>query len=443
MQHRPKNFKMPHWPVPRGNRDMNLGLDRMKLLMAKLGNPHKNLPPIIHVGGTNGKGSTLAYLQAMFESAGYTVHKYISPHLMNFNERITLGGNLISSDLVDQFAEECRHVSENEDIPMTFFEGITAIAFLAFSRLPADVLLLEVGMGGRFDATNIVEAVIASVITSISFDHVEHLGNSITSIAKEKAGIIKANSFCVFSWQVSEAMDILIKEANTMGCERYACGYDWIFNKNSDESLSITFDNQQFIFPKPSLLGIHQYINASTAAMAGIKLIDYFPKLSLKSISDGISRAVWPGRMEQIKVGVLSKILPTNIELWLDGAHNEAGAQMIIATLQNMYPQGIIYAIHGRTIHRDMKIFLKHFQGVIELVSCIEIMGEPDAEDPNRIKNACEELGIQAIVSDSIKDAVRDIAKYHLEKYGLETLGRIIICGSLFLAGDVMLANKI
>jgi dihydrofolate synthase/folylpolyglutamate synthase len=441
MHHRPKHFKMPHWPVPRGNKDMNLGLDRMKLLMAKLGNPHKNLPPIIHVGGTNGKGSTLAYLQAMFESAGYIVHKYISPHLINFNERITLAGDLISSDLIDELAEECRYFSDNEDIPMTFFEGITAIAFLAFSRFPADVLLLEVGMGGRLDATNIVEEVIASIITSISFDHVEHLGNSITSIAKEKAGIIKPNSFCVFSWQVSEAMDVLMAEANKIGCERYACGYDWIFHKNSDESFNIVFENQQLTLPKPSLIGVHQYINASTAAMAGIKLIDCFPKLSLKSISDGVSRAVWPGRMQQIKVGVLSKILPKNIELWLDGAHNEAGAQMIIATLQHMDPQGVIYAIHGRTIHRDMKIFLKHFQGVVELVSCIEIMGEPDSEDPNRIKNACQELEIQVIVSDSIKDAVQDIVQYHLKKYDLKILARIIICGSLFLAGDVMLAN--
>ncbi len=442
MQHRPKHFKMPHWPIPRGNRDINLGLDRMRLLMAKLGNPHKKLPPIIHVGGTNGKGSTLAYLQSMFESAGYSVHKYISPHLINFNERITLAGNLISTELVDQFAEECRYVSEKEDIPITFFEGITAIAFLAFSRFPADVLLLEVGMGGRLDATNVVEEVIASIITSISFDHIEHLGNSITSIAKEKAGIIKPKSFCVFSWQVSEAMDILIEKAKEVDCKRYACGYDWIFNRNSDESFDIAFDDRQLTFPKPSLVGIHQYINASTAAMAGIKLMDHFPKLSLEHISSGISRASWPGRMQQIKIGVLSKVLPSNIELWLDGAHNEAGAQMITATLQNMEPEGVLYAVHGRTIHRDMNVFLKYFQNIVELISCIEIMGEPDSEDPHRIKNACEELGIQAIISDSIKDSVKDIVRYHSEKYGENVLGRIIICGSLFLAGDVMLANK-
>lgn len=434
---------MPHWPIPRGNRDINLGLERMRLLMSKLGNPHKNLPPIVHVAGTNGKGSTLAYLQAMFESAGYKVHKYISPHLVNFNERITLAGNLISSEMVDQLAEECRYVSENEDIPISFFEGITAMAFLAFSRIPADVLLLEVGMGGRLDATNIIDDVLCSIITSISFDHMEYLGNSITAIASEKAGIIKPNSFCVFSWQVSEAMKVLIDKADEVGVERYACGYDWNFNKNSDDSFDVLVDEQTFNFPKPSLVGIHQYINASTAAMAALRLNEVFPNLSFDHICNGLKAATWAARMQQIKVGVLSSILPQNFELWLDGAHNEAGAQMLITSLQTMKPEAVIYAIHGRTIHRDMKVFLQHFVGVVELISCIEIMGEPDSENPNRIKDTCDELGIKAIVSDSIKDAVLDIVKYHQKKYGEKILARIIICGSLFLAGDVLLANKI
>jgi dihydrofolate synthase/folylpolyglutamate synthase len=442
MQHRPKHFKMPHWPIPRGNRDINLGLERMQVLMEKLGNPHKKLPPIIHVAGTNGKGSTLAYLQAMFESAGYKVHKYISPHLVNFNERITLAGDLISSEMVDQLAEECRYVSENEDIPISFFEGITAMAFLAFSRVPADVLLLEVGMGGRLDATNIIDDVICSIITSISFDHMEHLGNSITAIATEKAAIIKPNSFCVFSWQVSEAMKILIDKADEVDAERYACGYDWNFIRNQDDSFDIIVADQRFNFPKPSLVGIHQYINASTAAMAALRLNEVFPTLSFDHICNGLKAATWAARMQQITVGVLSSVLPQNFELWLDGAHNDAGAQMVITSLQTMKPAAVIYAIHGRTIHRDMRVFLEHFIGVVELISCIEIMGEPDSEDPHKIKDTCDSLGIQAIVSETIKDSVLDIIKYHQNKYGNKSLARIIICGSLFLAGDVLLANK-
>ena len=442
MHHRPKYFKMPKWPIPRGNRDINLGLDRMKLLLEKLGNPHKSLPPIIHVAGTNGKGSTLAYLQAMFESAKYSVHKYISPHLVYFNERITLRGQLISNAMVDELAEECRYYSEHDDIPITFFEGITAMAFLAFSRIPADVLLLEAGMGGGLDATNIVEDVLASVITSISFDHMEFLGDSIPKITYEKAGILKKNGLAIFSWQLNEAMEILLSTAKSLDCETYACGDHWHFNKHSDGTFDIVLGKDTLIFPKPSLLGIHQYINASTAAMTGLRLMEEFDNLSLEHISNGIRDAKWPGRMEKITNGVLGKILPDNIELWFDGAHNEGGIQMIIASFKIMEPKAIIYSIHGRTIHRNMKVFLQYFIEAVELVSCIEIMGEPDSEDPNRIKAVCDELGIKAIVSDSMKDAVLDIIQYHTKYYSTE-LARIFICGSLFLAGDIILSNKI
>lgn len=443
MQHRPKKFWMPHWPVPRGNRDINLGLERMNFLMEKLGNPHKNLPPIVHVAGTNGKGSTLAYLQAIFESAGYSVHKYISPHLRNFNERITLNGSFISTDLVTQLAEECRLVSEEYDIPITFFEGITAIAFLAFSRVPADILLLEVGMGGRLDATNVIEKAICSIITSISFDHMEFLGNTLPQIAFEKAGILKQGGLGIFSWQPTEVMDVLRMQAKVVECNQYACGYEWSFNTNDDGSFNLTTEDSIIQLPKPSLVGIHQYINASTAAFAALKLIDIFPKLNLEHIANGISTAKWPARMERITSGVLSKLLPDNFELWLDGAHNEAGAQMLAANLQIIEPEAVLYMIHGRTIHRDMKVFLRHFVGIIEMVSAIEIMGEPDSEDPHRIKSACDELGIKAIVSDSIIDSVKDIISCHKRNFEPNTPARITICGSLFLAGDVILANKI
>lgn len=442
MRHIPKKFWMPHWPVPRGNRDINFGLDRMEALLDRLGNPHSQLPPIVHVAGTNGKGSTLAYLQAIFEASGYTVHKYISPHLMRFNERITLAGNIISTDMITQLSEECRLASESADLPMTFFEGITAMAFLAFSRIPADVLLLEVGMGGRLDATNVVEEVAASVITSISFDHMEFLGSSIPQIAAEKAGILKPNTPAIFSWQTSEAMDVLLSQSAKLNCEQYACGYEWTFQKNPDDSFDIILDDNKINFPRPSLYGIHQYINASTAAVTALRLMEKFPKIGVETISSGIGSAIWPARMQRITNGVLAAKLPPHVELWLDGAHNEAGVQMIIASLQMIEPKAIIYAIHGRTIHRNIKVFLQHFVDVVELVSCIEIIGEPDSEDPNRIKTVCDELGINGIVSDSINDAVADIVHYHNKKYGFDMRGRIIICGSLFLAGDVMLANK-
>lgn len=433
---------MPHWPVPRGNRDINLGLTRIELLLEKLGNPHKSLPPTIHVAGTNGKGSTLAYLQAIFESAGYSVHKYISPHLYNFNERITLNGSFIETSFITQLAEECRLVSEAYDISITFFEGITAIAFLAFSRIPADVLLLEVGMGGRFDATNVIQNAICSIITSISYDHMEVLGSTLPEIAFEKAGILKRDGLGILSWQPSEVMSVLRSQAEKVNCNHYACGYEWNFNKCDDGSFNIIIDNDIVNLPQPSLVGIHQYINGSTAGVAALKLIENFPKLNLKHIRNGIKTGSWPARMERIKRGVLSRILSDNFELWLDGAHNEAGAQMLAINLQLLEPEAILYMVHGRTIHRDMKIFLKHFIGIIELVSAIEIMGEPDSEDPHRIEAACHELGINSIVSDTILDSVQDIIDYHKNNFEIDTPARIVICGSLFLAGDVMLANK-
>lgn len=442
MHHRPKQFWMPHWPVQRGNRNINLGLSRIKLLLEKLGNPQDNLPPIIHVAGTNGKGSTLAYLQSIFDSAGYSVHKYISPHLRNFNERITLNGNFIDTDYITQLAEECRRISEDNDIAITFFEGITAIAFLAFSRIPADVLLLEVGMGGRFDATNIIPHAICSIITSISYDHMEFLGNTLPEIAFEKAGILKENGLGIFSWQTSEVMSVLRSQADIVGCNKYACGYEWTFNKCDDGSFNIIIADEIINIPQPSLVGIHQYINGSTASFAALQLMQYFPKLNLEHIRHGIKSASWPARMERIKRGVLFSILPSNFELWLDGAHNEAGAQMLATNLQLLEPEAILYMIHGRTIHRDMKVFLKHFIDIIELVSAIEIMGEPDSEDPNRIHAACNELGINSVVSDTIVDSVKDIINYHQNNFELNILARIVICGSLFLAGDVMLANK-
>ncbi len=452
MLHRPKSFKMPHWPIPRGNNDIRLGLDRILSLLNRVGNPHLQLPPVIHIAGTNGKGSTIAYLQAILQSAGYSVHKYISPHLIDFNERIILNGEKITDEMLFQIGEECRYASESDDIPTTFFEGVTAIAFLAFSRVPADVLLLEVGMGGRLDATNIIPHSVATVITSISFDHMEYLGSTIGQIAEEKAGIIKRDGFCVCSWQTSEAKNILLQRTMSLGCERYMCGNEWNFVKHLDDTFSIKLvSNELAVFAntdmlhlsQPSLVGLHQYINASTAAVTALKLSadSRFKNINQQHISDGIQQAIWPGRMQKITGGVLASIIPKNFEIWLDGAHNEGGVQMIVTSLQDMKPKGILYVIHGRTRHRDMAVFLQHFIDIVELVCCVEIISEPDSEDPYEIQACCKNLNISAIVSDSVKDATLQVVQYHSDKYH-DVYGRIIICGSLYLAGDVLLANR-
>jgi dihydrofolate synthase/folylpolyglutamate synthase len=438
MQHKQKFFKMPKWPNPSTAKDRNSSLARMKVFLDKLGNPHLKLPPVIHVGGTNGKGSTLAYLQAIFAAAGYRVHKYISPHLVEFNERITLSNSFITDNVLEQLADECYYYSEKYSLEVSFFEGVTLMAFLAFSRVEADILLLEVGMGGRLDATNVIHNPLATVVTSISFDHMEFLGNSLEQIATEKAGILKPHSIAIFSWQVSQVMEVLLARAKTVGCTTYACGYNWNFEKNHDNTFQLQVDNNSLNFPQPGLVGLHQYLNASTAALTSLKMVEYFPKITQGIIGEGIQKASWPGRMERLTKGIWTKLLPENFELWFDGAHNDGGIQMVMASLEFMQPEAVIYIIHGRTIYRDMAVFLKHFLGRVELIACIEIMGEPDAENPYKIKAVCDQMGIQSVVADSLKEAIEELVQYHTNKYP-GRVARTLICGSLFLAGDVKL----
>jgi dihydrofolate synthase/folylpolyglutamate synthase len=441
MQHKPKFFKMPKWPNPTSPKDRNFSLERMEAFLAKLNNPHLKLPPIIHVGGTNGKGSTLAYLQAIFEAAGYRVHKYISPHLTEFNERITLSGAFITDNFLDSLAEECYYYSEKYSFDLSFFEGVTALAFLGFSRIDADLLLLEVGMGGRLDPTNVIKNPLAAVITSISFDHMEILGNSLSQIANEKAGILKPGVAAIFTWQVSEVMKVLLQRAEDLGCASYTCGIDWSFEKNPDETFQLILENTSIILPKPALIGLHQYINAATAALTALQMIESFPKITLETIATGLQKASWPGRMERLNKGIWGKLLPENFELWFDGAHNDGGIQMVMASLEVLQPEAIIYIIHGRTIHRDMKVFLQYFLKRVELIACIEIMGEPDSENPYKIKETCEEMGLQALVAESLGEAIDSLINYHTKNYP-NKVGRALICGSLFLAGDIKLFTE-
>lgn len=439
---------MPHWPISYGKREIKLGLSRIRSLLEILDHPEKKIPPVVHIAGTNGKGSILAYLRSIFEKSTYLVHRYISPHIINFNERIMLAGHNINDEQLFYFAEKCRVITEqNPEIQYSFFEGITAIAFLAFSEIPANVVLLETGMGGRLDATNVIQKPAASIISTISLDHTEHLGETLVDIAKEKAGIIKQGCPCIISWQPVEAMEVLKNKCAELQAPIFACEEQWNI-RNSHDGFYIELyeekeDGPLMLGPyKQSLYGLHQIVNAATAVVTAFVLRNtLYPKLEKECISYGIANATWPARMEKITSGTLAKLLPNKWELWLDGAHNPGGAEMLAYTFNEMQKQSEkpLYMIHGRTEKHDIKAFLQYFMDMVKLICCMEVNSEPKAEKAEKLQETARDMGFKTKISDSVTDAVLKCTK---DGQNNENGGRILICGSLYLASDVIRANS-
>ena len=324
---------LPHWPIPSslGRREINYEsvFERMEFALKKLGNPHQKLPPVIHVAGTNGKGSTAALIAQIFSCAGYKTHIYTSPHLHDCNERIVLAGEKISDDFLFEIMEETRIAAacDKDSPPLTFMESFTIGAFLAFSKVPADVLIIECGLGGRIDASNILEEKLACVITPISFDHTEYLGNYLQRIALEKAMIMRPQSPLIVASQPNEAREIIEILARDQNIQTYF--YDKNFSVVMAEE-SGEFDLEfcgKIIenLPKPSLLGSHQYINFATAIATILAIGEKF-KIDEDHIRQAIATVKWPSRLEKVENN-LNKILKNpKSEIWIDGAHNEAGA---------------------------------------------------------------------------------------------------------------------
>lgn len=440
---------MPHWPTPHGRHDINLGLERILIMLEAVGNPHLLLPPVVHVTGTNGKGSTIAYLRAIFNASGYSVHRYTSPHLINFNERIMLHDKEISDETLFLIAEKCRSAEESlPSVRCTFFENTTAMAFLAFASVPADVLLLEVGMGGRLDATNVINNPALSVITPISLDHTEFLGESLSLIAKEKAGVIKPGHTCVISWQYEEAMKELTQYCHNIGATYFACGEQWEFSiGHNGFYVTINATNTGDIVYGPyrqSLMGVHQITNAATAVVAAHVLRNtHYENITPEHMSYGLSTATWPARMEKITSGRLYDIIPSHWEMWLDGAHNPNGAEMLAASIQHMSPQMPLYIIHGRTARHNIQIFLEHFLKLNpQLVCCIKVRSELRGEDAEVIYDVAKSMGFTTSICQSVTDAVSECVE-HANRIGITESGaRILICGSLYLASDVFTASQ-
>lgn len=429
--------KMPHWPTPYGKVDINLGLERVLELLQRLGNPQLLLPNIIHVAGTNGKGSTLAFLRAILEKGGYDCNVYTSPHIYRFNERIVLLGAEISDEKLYEMAEVVREATG--DLQTTFFEATTVIALLAMSQVKSSkpiMNLIEVGLGGRLDATNVIENPLCSVITPIDFDHMEFLGDTLAKIATEKAGILKHGSHGVVSWQYSEAMQAIAEVAAAQDVPLFASGQSFDFEVLPDGNFLYHDAKGDLMLPAPSLFGPHQYLNAATA-VATIKTL---PQLNIQDthIKEGLSTARWPARMERVRQGKIAAMLPPNFELWVDGAHNVGGARVAALAFHNM-PKMHNIIINGRTLNRDIGGFLQCFVGLADQVYAVPVISEPKCEKAATIADIAVSLGFQTEIADSVWDAIAEIIK----KEAQNARGvRIIVIGSLYLAADILVANK-
>jgi len=407
-----------------GLKAIDPGLDRVFAFLEVIGNPQLRIPPVIHVAGTNGKGSLVANLQGIFEAAGYRVHCYTSPHLVHFNERIVIAGKPIEDDYLQHLLETLLGYIKKQ--PVTFFEATTAAAFLAFCEHPADVVLLETGMGGRLDATNVLDTPLLTAITPVGLDHCEYLGDSIAAIAGEKAGIFKHGVPCVVGGQVSDAAQVIADKAALLGAPLYRMGQEWQVNKNVYQSL------QRTIALSPALVGKHQIDNAATA-VACCDQIDGFT-LTDTHIMQGIQNAVWPGRLQHLH-GRYAGMLPQGIELWLDGGHNPHGAA-VLAQWFSEQKVAEIHVICGMVKGKDTKGFLQILSPYITRLYAIAIPDESLSQPAQQIEQAGQELGVSVQCCSSLENALQTIAAH------AKTPAIVCICGSLYLAGKVLAGNE-
>ncbi len=414
---------------------IDLSLGRIERLLAALGHPERRLPPVIHVAGTNGKGSTIAFMRAALEAAGQTVHVYTSPNLVRLNERFRIGqkngGRFVEDDELGNALAVCE--DKNGGAPITVFEMETAAAFLLFSRNPADMLLLEVGLGGRLDATNVIERPLASVITRVSIDHREFLGNSIAEIAAEKAGIIKAGVPAIVAGQAREALAVVERHAERLKAPLKIAGEDWTSTEERGR-LVYQDDDGLLDLPAPRLYGRHQFENAG-AAVAALRTSGL--KLAPAAFEAAMIQVDWPARMQRLPHGRLAERAPPDSEVWLDGAHNAAGGQAIAAALADLEERVSrpVVLIVGMLSTKDCAGFLKNFSGLARRVVTVPIHQDktvPAAE----LALVAESVGIPALACDDVESAI-DAAG----KLDLHPAPRILITGSLYLAGEVLAAN--
>lgn len=403
---------------------IDLTLDRVHRLLARVGNPEASLPPVVHIAGTNGKGSTLAMIRAGLEGSGEVCHAYTSPHLARFHERIRVAGELISEEALTAILDEC--YERNDGAPITFFEITTVAGLLAFARAPADWTLLEVGLGGRLDATNVVAKPRLCVITPIDFDHEQYLGDTIARIAFEKAGILKPGVPCIVAAQHPEAREAIEAQAGKVGAPLIIHGQE--FEAREERGRLVYQDDRGLLdLPLPNLPGPHQVTNAGTALAA------------LRALGKGeaaceaaVTRAEWPARMQRLRHGPLAEAAGT-AELWLDGGHNPAAGRAVAAALKRL-PEKRTHLIVGMLNTKDVTGFLRPLAEVAADLHAVSIPGATATLPAAETAEAGRAVGLPTLVAPSVLEAVRDIADR-------DPGARILICGSLYLAGDVLKTN--
>jgi len=414
---------------------IDLSLDRIQRLLAAVGNPQRRLPPIIHVAGTNGKGSSIAFMRAALEAAGKKVHVYTSPNLVRLNERFRLaavgGGRLVNDAELGDAVAECE--AKNAGAPITVFEMETAAAFLLFSRHAADIALLEVGLGGRLDATNVIERPLISVITRLSLDHREFLGDSLVKIAAEKAGILKAGVPAVVAGQAREALAVIERQAARLRTPLKIAGEDWTA---TEEHGRLVYQDQDGLLdlPAPKLYGRHQFENAGTA-IAALRASGLKPPAA--AFEAAMVQVEWPARMQRLSHGKLAELAPAGSELWLDGGHNVDGGRAIAAALADLEERVSrpVVVIVGMLSTKDCAGFLRNFSGLARRVITVPIH-QDKAVPAGELAEIAAGVGIPALTGRDLESAI-DLAG----KLELDPPPRLLITGSLYLAGEVLAAN--
>jgi dihydrofolate synthase/folylpolyglutamate synthase len=403
---------------------IDLTLDRMGRCLDAVGNPHEDLPPVIHVAGTNGKGSTQAMIRAGLEAAGQTVHAYTSPHLAWFHERIRVAGEIISEEKLTAILDEVYQANGGHQI--TYFEITTVAAFLAFVRETADWTLLEVGLGGRHDATNVVDHPRLTIITTVDLDHQQFLGETLGEIAYQKAGIIKRGVPVVIGPQHEESLEVIEAEAAKYGAPCLTHGQHW---HAWEERGRLIYQDETGLLdlPLPNLRGPHQIGNAGMA-IAALRHLGF----GEAACEGAVTNAYWPARMQRLHHGPLVEAAP-GAELWLDGGHNPAAGEALAATLAEM-PRRPTYMICGMLSTKDVAGYLRPLAAQADSLHAVAIPGETATLPAEDTAAAAESVGIKATVSPSVADALADIAAG-------DPTARILICGSLYLAGSVLREN--
>ncbi|CAO4149617.1 bifunctional folylpolyglutamate synthase/dihydrofolate synthase [Methylorubrum extorquens] len=420
-------------------RTIDLSLGRIQRLLAALNHPERRLPPVIHVAGTNGKGSTIAFMRAILEAGGLAAHVYTSPHLVRFHERIRLGGigggHYVAEDrLADAFA---RCEAANKGDPITVFEITTAAALLLFSECPADVLLLEVGLGGRVDATNVIDHPACAVVTPIGRDHAEYLGDTVEAVAMEKAGIFKRGCPAVIAAQDYAGADaVLCRQAERIGAVPVRIG-NQDFSVHEESGRFVYQDEiDLFDLPRPRLAGRHQLTNAGTA-IAALRAAG-FGDIGTVALEAGLRNVDWPGRLQRLVRGALAERMPKDAELWLDGGHNADGGRILAAAMADLgersdVPLVLIVGLLGT---KDAEGFLKNFVGLARSLLAVPITGQMAARPAEEVAEIAREVGLSAEVAPSVEAALAALSDTVFERPP-----RVLICGSLYLAGAVLEAN--